>query len=166
MKQRICKVCKEVKCISKFDGSRKTCKECMKIWRKKYNKRNKEKIADYYKIHHAQHREEDNTRNRDWIKNNPERLKKYRSQTHIKKIMNDACKKWYENNREKRLTYFKVQYALRSGRIQKQSCEVCGNPKADAHHDDYTKPLQIRWLCRRHHKEYHRKIKETMLVGV
>jgi ribosomal protein S27AE len=39
----------------------------------------------------------------------------------------------------------------------KQPCEVCGNLKAQAHHDDYSKPLQVRWLCQKHHTEHHQK---------
>lgn len=34
-----------------------------------------------------------------------------------------------------------------------QPCEVCGTTPAQRHHDDYSKPLEIRWLCPVHHKE-------------
>lgn len=46
-----------------------------------------------------------------------------------------------------------VSNALRDGRLVRQGCEVCGD-KAQAHHDDYTKPLDVRWLCFRHHREH------------
>lgn len=49
-----------------------------------------------------------------------------------------------------------VMLAVRSGFLVKQSCERCGDEKADAHHDDYSKPLDVRWLCRIHHGEHHR----------
>lgn len=46
---------------------------------------------------------------------------------------------------------------IRSGFLVRQPCEVCkSEKKADAHHDDYTKPLDVRWLCRKHHNEHHR----------
>lgn len=45
-----------------------------------------------------------------------------------------------------------VNNAIRDGRLTKQPCEVCGNSHAEAHHDDYTKPLVVRWLCNPHHK--------------
>jgi hypothetical protein len=32
---------------------------------------------------------------------------------------------------------------------------VCGNAATHAHHDDYSKPLEVRWLCRAHHSEHH-----------
>jgi len=37
-----------------------------------------------------------------------------------------------------------------------EPCAVCGNPKTQAHHDDYNKPDEIRWLCQNHHAEWHR----------
>lgn len=46
---------------------------------------------------------------------------------------------------------------LREGKIEKKPCEVCGDPNAQMHHDDYDKPIDIRWLCRTHHVEHHRK---------
>ena len=36
-----------------------------------------------------------------------------------------------------------------------QPCEVCG-AEGQRHHDDYSKPDQIRWLCRTHHAIEHR----------
>jgi hypothetical protein len=49
-----------------------------------------------------------------------------------------------------------VWKAVRDGRLKRQPCEVCGKKRRTvAHHDDYTKPLQVRWLCRRHHRLHH-----------
>jgi len=47
---------------------------------------------------------------------------------------------------------------LRRGKIQRKPCEQCGAPKSEMHHEDYTKPLQVRWLCRKHHMELHGRI--------
>lgn len=48
-----------------------------------------------------------------------------------------------------------VKTALRKGHLNKMPCEICGDLKVDAHHEDYFKPLDVRWLCRKHHLEYH-----------
>jgi hypothetical protein len=54
-----------------------------------------------------------------------------------------------------------VETALKKGLIVRQPCEVCGARTVDAHHESYTDPLRfIRWLCRRHHKQVHRRAEE------
>ena len=65
-------------------------------------------------------------------------------------------KNYRENNREKLRAKYKIFYYVRKGVIKKQSCEICSN-KAEAHHDDYSKPLEVRWFCHKHHMEFHKK---------
>jgi len=62
---------------------------------------------------------------------------------------------WRRQNPEKYLAHVAVQKALSSGALVKGSCEICGDPSVDAHHTDYTRPLEVRWLCRRHHVRLH-----------
>lgn len=54
----------------------------------------------------------------------------------------------------RRIAVAALNDAVRSGRITRQACEVCGAP-AQAHHDDYAKPLEVRWLCTEHHALEH-----------
>lgn len=49
----------------------------------------------------------------------------------------------------------KVRYALRCGKLVKGPCETCGCERVQAHHDDYSKPLEVRWVCRPHHRALH-----------
>jgi ribosomal protein S27AE len=51
----------------------------------------------------------------------------------------------------------KVHDAVKAGKIEKQPCEVCGSTVVEAHHEDYDKPLEVRWLCRAHHVEVHKQ---------
>lgn len=44
---------------------------------------------------------------------------------------------------------------LRRGKIEKKPCEVCGSEESQMHHEDYSKPLEVRWFCRNHHLDYH-----------
>lgn len=48
-----------------------------------------------------------------------------------------------------------VSYAKKKGWIFSKPCEICGEPKTHAHHDDYAFPLVVRWLCPAHHKQWH-----------
>lgn len=47
-----------------------------------------------------------------------------------------------------------VACALRDGRLVRKPCEVCGRV-AEAHHEDYLRPLDVKWLCKRHHRAVH-----------
>ena len=49
-----------------------------------------------------------------------------------------------------------VNNSIRDGKLFPMPCEICGN-RAVAHHDDYAKPLNVRWLCQAHHKQWHAK---------
>lgn len=44
---------------------------------------------------------------------------------------------------------------VRRGKVRREPCAVCGAGKAEGHHEDYGKPLEVRWLCRAHHLEHH-----------
>lgn len=45
---------------------------------------------------------------------------------------------------------------VRRGKIKKLACEVCDDINSQSHHDDYNKPLSVRWFCVKHHLEYHK----------
>jgi len=46
--------------------------------------------------------------------------------------------------------------AILNGQLHKQPCVVCeSTEQVDAHHDNYDKPLKVKWLCRIHHAEEH-----------
>jgi hypothetical protein len=47
-----------------------------------------------------------------------------------------------------------VSREIRAGRMIRGNCEICGSSNANAHHDDYSKPLEVRWFCRKDHR-YH-----------
>ena len=67
-----------------------------------------------------------------------------------------AKRRFIERHPAKRAAHLAVSNALRSGHLTRQQCEQCGEVKAQAHHDDYSKPLDVWWLCTTHHAEWHR----------
>lgn len=89
---------------------------------------------------------------------------------HIKGDQSEYFKKWYALNRERRLTkahqephkrraHQAITAALRKGTITRpdlcSKCGVSGKPLV-AHHDDYSKKLEVRWLCKSCHQEHHK----------
>ena len=107
-----------------------------------------------------------------WEANHPEKRRSYRDKWAAnnpgKTIASRA--KWKANNpqaiavmaKRYRSKYPQRERAgnaivteLRAGRMIRQPCELCGEVKVDGHHDDYDKPLEVRWLCRVHHVQLH-----------
>lgn len=62
--------------------------------------------------------------------------------------------RWIADHPERRAANVTLGNAVRSGKVQKQPCWVCGM-KAVAHHPDYSAPLDVVWLCQSHHKQTH-----------
>ena len=62
-------------------------------------------------------------------------------------------------HRAKHEARWKLRREITQGRMVRKPCEKCANPKSQAHHDDYRKPLDVRWLCRKCHMAEHRKYK-------
>jgi len=82
----------------------------------------------------------------------------------------EECNKKYSKKYRKPYSALSEDQKLRSnarayfnshvsrGLIQKQPCSVCGSSlNIEAHHENYSKPLDVIWLCRKHHKELHLK---------
>ncbi len=104
---------------------------------------------------------------------NLEKVKEYdrmrgRTQAHKEKVRANAHKyahkqtEWARKGRAKNPEAYKartaVGNAIRDGKLIRGPCEVEGcTRKAQGHHDDYSKPLDVRWLCPDHHGLVHRR---------
>jgi hypothetical protein len=64
-------------------------------------------------------------------------------------------KTWVLRNREKASAHWKLKNAIRTGALTRKPCGLCGSENAHAHHSDYSKPLEVQWLCHAHHMEKH-----------
>lgn len=94
--------------------------------------------------------------------------------SYCRECVKEKYKKYYLKNRkfvikkskERHTGIDKVKYAARqklhyevsAGRIMKENCEICGSSSSEAHHVDYSKPLNVVWLCRLHHAREHMKL--------
>mgnify|MGYP003405701141 FL=1 len=86
---------------------------------------------------------------------------------------------FYERNAERIKAERKARYAddpeyrrrvlaraaARRAHPDRQPCEQCGAERADRHHDDYDKPLDIRWICRACHIRHHVAVEGTWGYG-
>lgn len=63
---------------------------------------------------------------------------------------------WNRQNPEKKWAHKAVAQAKARGELVPQPCEVCGAQMTHAHHDDYARPLDVRWLCPTHHAQANR----------
>lgn len=61
---------------------------------------------------------------------------------------------WRARHKEKKLAHDAVERAVATRKLSPLPCWTCGDP-AEAHHADYSSPLDVVWLCRKHHKELH-----------
>ena len=143
------------------DGHLNKCKLCTKLDVTKYRYKNLRKIQAYEKLRAAlpsrvMARKEYASRHEvkiksliysaKWITKNPEK----RAAT---------VKKYNDANKEKRSASAKVSRAIKMKKLVRLPCSVCGNKKSHAHHDDYSKPLDVIWVCSQHHKDIHSELR-------
>jgi hypothetical protein len=120
-----------------------------------------------------------------WIAANRDKVrfhnKTYRIRHAAQKALTD--KAWREANHERVLSYIRawtsrnpervlqskratlaVQYALRTGKLRRPDvCSECSKGcKPDAAHRDYSKPLEVRWLCRSCHRKWDQSEPKTL----
>lgn len=131
-----CFKCLRIKPIDQFykhprmeDGHLNKCKSCAKkdVRRRYYDPEARERIIEYERKRFQ----------------NPQRKAK----------IAEYQKRRRERFPGKERARHKIGNAIRDGRLTREPCEVCGDPKSEAHHTDYRKPLQVTWLCRKHHLE-------------
>ena len=67
---------------------------------------------------------------------------------------------WDKRNPERTRAGVIARRACKMGILKKQPCFICGSrKKVEKHHDDYSKPLDVTWLCRPCHRLLDRRPK-------
>ena len=140
MSEKACFKCHEVKPLSEYyrhpvmaDGHIGKCKACTK----RDVNANRHKRIDYYRAYDRERFQSDPKRRAD-AKATTKRIRKahpYKSNAHTR-----------------------VARAIRKGVLVRKPCEVCAHPCTHAHHDDYSKPLDVKWLCPVHHAARHQEL--------
>lgn len=93
----------------------------------------------------------------------PYRIYKYRyclkcQAEHHRKYQKGRKQTRAGNTPEQRVKNKARDYAnrcIKKGILKKQPCSSCGSEKAEKHHSDYSKPLDVTWLCRHCHSRLH-----------
>lgn len=75
-----------------------------------------------------------------------------------------AIAAYQKANPEKHAARLEARAAVAKGQLVKPSeCSACHLAKpVEAHHHDYSKPLDVQWVCRTCHARIHRKYKEAV----
>lgn len=134
---KICKECEEKKPLSGFYKQGKNlfgkCKECIK--RRVRNNRAL-KFDQYSKYEKNRYKQNENRRKR----------------------LTKSAKEWRLRYPEAYKAQTAVGNALRDGKIIKEPCSFCNSTSnVHAHHNDYSKPLDVVWLCAKCHHRIHAK---------
>jgi len=165
-----CKDCGQDKPVDAFYkhpkmtlGVLSSCKECRKayqrtrhhlnmrdpVWAAKERKRGRDKArSPSARARACRYREA-----------NPEKFiaagRRYRERNPEK--VADTCRQWRRNNPNEWKAHCALNNAVRDGKIIKPKiCERCGEAKLlHAHHPDYSKPMEIEWLCSTCHRREH-----------
>lgn len=141
-----CSFCKRHKNKNQFnkdkttrDGLRYICKDCNLELVRSWRKRNRDKDRQYQK---------------DYFSSEKGKLAKKRANKKLRAKRPVAIRANAIVNR-----------AVNKGLISKRPCEICqSDDRVQKHHDDYSKPLDVRWLCYLHHKQVHGRLVDYSLL--
>jgi endogenous inhibitor of DNA gyrase (YacG/DUF329 family) len=141
-----------VECGNDFETTHSQGKYCSPVCRQigdrkswnKYNRANRKYRREYQRRHHEDIKVE-----------RAVQIKRYQKSPRGKEIRRKIDINSRKNHPEKYKARQEVLMAKRKGIITPQPCFVCGEPITEAHHIDYSKPLDVIWLCKLHHEEVH-----------
>jgi len=124
------------------ESNRKSCK-------KRYEN-NKDFYKKYGKWYRTTFKEKKEKSDKVWRENNPDKVKKY---------SRIAAKRARNKHPEKVKARLLVDYAIKKDfLIRPTECSKCGKEgRIEGHHEDYSKPLEVTWLCKKCHVELHKQ---------
>ena len=159
-KSKKCRTCEEAKDLSDFykhrlikDGHANECKGCQKKRAKAWYQSSQEKRRNKSKQYYEENRE---------------KILEYRHTDKFRAFNAKGVAKYAKNNREKVKAQQKLNHEIIMGRIVRPIiCEGCGRNTEkliQGHHYDYSKPLDVIWLCIECHADIHRKTSNQELT--
>ncbi len=170
-----CFRCKAVKPLDGFylirrhSTERQTyCKPCKAEQAHIYWQKNRERLCEKQRIHWQENRERLNEKTHIYRQENRELVRKRAREFAARRRKNPVRMallrkyemEWQKGHPQQVRANDAVQRALKKGVLVRERCEKCGASPAQAHHDDYSKPLDVRWLCPLDHCQYHRELRK------
>jgi hypothetical protein len=131
-----CKKCGEVRSAAEFYANRRVCKQCVRTAVRSNYAANRNYYVEY---------------------------ERQREQTDVRRAFKDRARiKYRIDNPEKYRARYALRNAVRDGKLVKQPCATCGSTeRIHAHHHDYSKPLDVEWLCKDCHWARHNAQRKT-----
>lgn len=128
--ERICPKCQKPQEASAFYSGHAQCKDCVKARSRRHRAENIERVREY-----------DRAR---------------ASLPHRIALRRQIFENYKAEQPNRRKAHVAVGNALRDKRLHKAPCSFCGATEAlEAHHHDYSKPLDVTWLCKPCHRRFH-----------
>lgn len=157
-----CTRCHKMKSLEEFNrsnqgvlGRASHCKEC----KHEYYLLNRKKIAEKTRKYCESHKEECALRSKQYAEKYPEKVveQSYRYYHRWAGIKERSSGRWKKLNPEKVKAHDLLEKAIERGTIKRpEICSKCGRKtKIEGHHSDYSKPLEVIWLCHRCHVRLH-----------
>jgi len=158
-------------CGAEAMEGRLMCRDCRCVRRKKlrdqnideyrrkereYNHANKEKVAK----RNSTYREANREKHREYYKRSDakRRAEGYFTSEQYRKINREYMREWRKKNKDRVNATARVAWAvMRGDLIRPQECKCGSTDRIEAHHEDYSKPLDVIWLCKRCHLAVHGK---------
>ena len=182
---KICCKCKEEKKLEEFglrSGKKNIlseCKKCVAIRSNAHYWKNREEQNEKRKIRYQNNKEKTLKKCKEYYEENREIIRKKvrekekttetrkkeldRAKNYYKKNSGKVCKKnyeWKKRHPDQNMASQYVRWGLKLNVIHKPGeCIVCkSKSKLQAHHADYSKPLEVEWVCHICHMHKHGKL--------
>jgi hypothetical protein len=100
---------------------------------------------------------------RDWYVKNAERHRETARQSRLRRLEKvrayDRARGYRDAGMTKRRARRALFEAIQRGELERGECAFSSEGNCDGriegHHRDYSKPLEVQWVCRRHHGRLH-----------
>ena len=159
MDMKHCSKCDQTKSLESFwgnknrnDGKDSFCIEC----RKDYKQRNRERLNKYRRDLYYSNRDLELAR-----------TKSYRQTEKGKLSARTSVETYQINNPEKKIARMAVNNAIKRKEMFRPSeCGRCGRSdlRIEGHHADYTKILEVEWLCSKCHNQHHAQYGKSNVI--